>query len=318
VSEEENPGSVPPGAGVEDSALVRRPLVRWHGGKFRLAPWILSFLPAHRTYVEPYGGGGSILLRKDRSYAEVYNDLDGEIVNLFRVVRDHGEEFCRRVEMTPFAREEFAACRQPSEDPLERARRLLVCSHMGLGSNAATKASTRSGKPGTGFRGNVTQRGTIPAVDWARFPPVLEAITSRLRGVVVENKAALELIERMDGPETLFYVDPPYLPETRDDARADYRHEMTREDHVSLAALLRTVQGKALISGYASSLYEDLYSGWHREERPTIGDGGCARVEVLWMNYVPQMEPELLARSARPSEAGTDLPTPTRNPEATP
>lgn len=266
---------------------VTRPLVRWHGGKFRLAPWILSFFPEHRTYVEPFGGGGSVLLRKSRSYAEVYNDLDGEIVNLFRVARDHGGELCRLVEMTPFAREEFILAFQPAESPLERARRLMMRLHMGHASGACTLASNRQGGPGTGFRAWAPGRGTSPSMDWARLPNAMEAVVERLRGVTIEQRDAFEVLEKMDRHDTLIYADPPYLPETRDDARADYRHELTEADHVRLGQVLHDCQGKVILSGYASDLYASLYADWHRVETPALADGGRPRTEVLWMNFVP-------------------------------
>jgi DNA adenine methylase len=268
---------------------VTRPLVRWHGGKWRLAPWIISFFPGHKTYVEPYGGGGSVLLRKARAYAEVYNDLDGEIVNLFRVARDRGPELCQRIELTPFAREEYASAWEPAEDPIERARRLLIRSHMGFGSSGATKTS-RHGRPTTGFRNNVRRAGTIPAVDWSRLPDVIGLVVKRMQAVVIERMPALDLINRLDGPETLFYVDPPYLPETRDDTRPDYRHELTADDHCELGELLRHCQGKVIVSGYASPLYEGLYRGWRRAESPALADGGRPRTEVLWMNFQPAQE----------------------------
>lgn len=282
---------------------VTRPLVRWHGGKFRLAPWILSFLPTHRTYVEPFGGGGSVLLRKERSYAEVYNDLDGEIVNLFRVARDHGEELCRLVELTPFARGEFAVAWQTSEDPMERAMRLLIRAWFGMGTSAATRDSG-TGRPNTGFRSATKIRGNQPALDWARFPRPLAAIVDRLRGVVIEQKDAFTLIAKMDGPDALLYVDPPYLPETRDDARPDYRHELTREDHGRLAEVLKAAQGKVVLSGYDSSFYEDLYQGWHRVERAALADGARPRTEVLWMNFTPGTGPMQLTGAARPIQEG--------------
>ena len=268
-------------------SAVTRPLVRWHGGKFRLAPWILSLIPPHRTYVEPFGGGGSVLLRKARSYAEVYNDLDGEIVNLFQVARDHGEELRRRIALTPFARTEFEASRNLPTDPIEQARLLVVRSHMGVGGNAATTKGSRSGRVSTGFRSKAVLRSTHPAMDWARLPESLDAVIERLQGVVIEKRDAFEIIEKMDGRETVFYVDPPYLTSTRDDARPDYRHELTEADHIRLAALLKSLRGGVLLSGYASSLYEELYQGWHRVETPALADGGRPRTEVLWMNYQP-------------------------------
>ena len=159
---------------------------------------------------------------------------------------------------------------------------------MGLGSNAATRASTRSGKPQTGFRSNTSRRGTTPALDWTRFPVALSAVIERLQGVVIEQKDALELIPQHDGPDTLFYVDPPYLPSTRDDERADYRHELTEADHVRLEQVLHDCQGKVILSGYESELYASLYSDWYRVESPALADGGRARTEVLWMNFEPE------------------------------
>ncbi len=129
---------------------LTRPLVRYHGGKWRLAPWIVGFIPAHRVYVEPYGGGGSVLLRKPRSYGEIYNDLDGEIVNLFRVVRDRGEALVRVLELTPFAREEFLDGWHVSDDPVEQARRTLIRAYMGFGSSAvsSSRLPVKSGRGG--------------------------------------------------------------------------------------------------------------------------------------------------------------------------
>jgi DNA adenine methylase len=157
------------------TAAPKRPLVRYHGGKWKLAPWILRHLPAHRVYVEPFGGGGSVLLQKARSYAEVYNDLDGEIVNLFRVARDNGEALASAVELTPFARVEFAQAYEPSGDPLEQARRTLIRAFMGFGSAGA------SGQV-TGFRANSNRSGTTPAHDWMNFPAHLRAGYERKLG----------------------------------------------------------------------------------------------------------------------------------------
>jgi DNA adenine methylase len=268
---------------------VTRPLVRWHGGKFRLAPWVLSFFPPHRIYVEPFGGGASVLLRKARSHAEVYNDLDGEIFNLFRMARDHGPELCRLVELTPYARDEYAHAWEATQEPMERARRLLIRAHMGWGSSGATKSS-RHGKPTTGFRNNTKRSGTIPATDWSRLPDVISSVVKRMQGVVLENQDAFKLMPAQDDPDAFFYVDPPYLPETRDDARADYRHELTPADHVRLAELLRSLKGKVVLSGYASEVYERLYRGWVRAEAPALADGGRPRTEVLWMNFQPAQE----------------------------
>lgn len=254
-----------------------RPILRYHGGKWLLAPWIISHFPEHRVYVEPFGGGASVLLQKPRAYGEVYNDLDGEIVNLFRVVRDHGNELEGLLKMTPFARDEFLDSYEPSDDPLEQARRTMARSFMGFGSAAASGAKT-------GFRANSNRSGTTPSHDWANFPRNIAPIMDRLRGVVIENKDALKVMLQHDTPETLHYVDPPYVPETRDKG-GDYRHEMTEEQHGELSDTLRELKGMVVLSGYACDLYDlGLYASWFRVERPALADGARPRTEVLWMN----------------------------------
>lgn len=266
----------------------RRPIVRYHGGKWRLAPWIIEHLPQHRVYVEPFGGGGSVLLRKPRSYAEVYNDLDGEMVNLFRVARDNGRELLEQLRMTPFARAEFAEAWEPAETPLEQARRTVVRAFMGFGSAAITlmrapEKAARGGAPGTGFRANSNRSGTTPAHDWKNYPDALDAIIERLRGVVIENRDALDLMPQHDGEGTVYYVDPPYVAETRDKG-GDYRHEMTDSDHERLANVLHGLTGAVVLSGYACDLYDRMYAGWQRIERAAHADGARKRIEVLWLS----------------------------------
>jgi len=260
------------------NGLLRRPLLRYHGGKWLLAPWIISHFPPHRVYVEPFGGAASVLLRKPRSYAEVYNDLDAEIVNLFRVVRECGHQLSRAVELTPFSRDEFMLSYEPHQEPIEQARRTVVRSFMGFGSNSHNKA--------TGFRANSNRSGTTPAHVWHNYPAALAQTVERLRGVVIENRDAKEVMTAHDGKETLHYVDPPYLPETRD-VGGDYRHEMTAAEHEELADFLCQLQGMVIVSGYHSSLYDRLFDGWERTEKATFADGARKRTEVLWMRNVP-------------------------------
>lgn len=263
-----------------------RPLLRYHGGKWMLAPWIIGHFPAHRTYVEPFGGGGSVLLRKPRSYAEVYNDLDGELVNLFRVARARGEELAKLCELTPFARAEFSQSYEPCEDELEQARRTLVRSFMGFGSNAHTKA--------TGFRANSNRSGTTPAHDWMNYPDALRVTIQRLRGIVIENRDALACMRQHDSPETLHYADPPYVMATRSDGHGDYSHEMTDADHATLAAGLLELKGMVIVSGYRCDMYDALYSSWRRIDRAAHADGAAKRVESLWIspNIKGQLELE--------------------------
>jgi DNA adenine methylase len=265
---------------------VKRSMLRYHGGKWRIAPWIISYIPAHRIYVELFGGGGSILLRKPRSYSELYNDLDGEIVNLFRVARDRGDELREKLALTPYSREEFILAYKPSDDPLEQARKTVVRAFMGFGSSAATEGkSSKGGNPLTGFRSNTNRSGTTPAHDWAHYPDALTGIIGRLRGVVLENRNALGIIKFHDTENTVFYADPPYLPSVRDYG-TDYRYEMTEEDHIRLAEQLNQVKGAVLISGYHSDLYNELYKGWVRREKNTYADGAKPRTEVLWMKGI--------------------------------
>jgi DNA adenine methylase len=270
--------------------------MRYHGGKWTLAPWLISLFPPHRVYVEPFGGGASVLLRKRRSYAEVYNDLDGEVVNVFRVLRDPvtAARLAELIELTPFARCEFLGAYQIASDPIEAARRTIVKSFMGFGSAAITsrgQVTTPEGmekfKAPTGFRSNSNRSGTTPAHDWHHYPDGIPQYVERMRGVVIENRAASDVIATHDSPTTLFYVDPPYLAETRDSG-TDYRHEMTQGDHEQLCDALRSVVGMVLVSGYPSAVYEHLYAGWYCVDRPHFSDGAGKRTEVVWMNEAAQ------------------------------
>lgn len=256
---------------------VTRPVLRWHGGKWMLAPWIIEHFPSHQVYVEPFGGAASVLMRKPRSYAEIYNDLDGDVVNLFRVLRsDRADNLVEAVRLTPFSRDEFQEAYQPTADSFERARRLIIRSFMGFGSNGHNKL--------TGFRANSNRSGTTPAHDWVNYPDSLAKVVSRLDGVTVENKDARMVMVQHDAPSTLHYVDPPYMMATRSDAGADYAHEMDDADHGMLLDCLRDLSGMVVLSGYPHPLYDAALSGWRRVERAALADGAKPRTEVLWIN----------------------------------
>lgn len=262
-----------------------RPVLRYHGGKWRIAPWIISHFPAHKIYVEPFGGGASVLIRKPRSFSEVYNDLDADVVNTFRVLRDRDMAFelCRQLELTPFSRDEFNSAYAISEDPVESARRFIARSFMGFGSSGNRVCIT-------GFRAASKQSWRPHAMDWVNVPDSLACVVERLKGVVIENKCGLEVIKQQDSDETLFYVDPPYLLGTRNCHVAQYRFEMSATDHVCLARTLSQIKGKAIVSGYPDPLYEELYPGWYRVERKTRKSsnvGSVESTEVLWMNFDP-------------------------------
>lgn len=272
------------GGEVEDLSMkttmseIARPLLRYHGGKYLLAPWIIQNFPEHRVYVEPYGGAASVLLQKDRSYAEVYNDLCGEVVNLFRVVRESGRELVRALELTPFSRDDFNLSYEPSADSLEQARRTVARSFMGFGSNAHNRK--------TGFRSNSNRSGTTPARDWRNYPRALPAIIERLQGVVIENRDAVDVMLAHDSPRTLHYVDPPYVFDTRGKGE-DYKYEMTDVQHRELGEVLNQLQGYVVVSGYPSPLYDEIFEGWKKVERRALADGAQERTEALWMRNVP-------------------------------
>lgn len=264
-----------------------RPVMRYHGGKWMLAPWIIGHFPVHHRYVETHGGAASVLLRKPRSSEEIYNDMDAEIVSLFRVLRHDGDELERLLRLTPYARAEFEEAWLPAPDPIEKARRTLIRSFMGVGTAAATE-SRDNGRRMTGFR-TVSRVGRkCYAAEWTNWIDALPVLLRRFREVLIENHPAEMLWKRYDAEDTLFYVDPPYVMSSRGDVEADYRHEMTDDDHRALAAQLKMVKGKVLLSGYHSPLYDELYDDWERVERAALADGGRKRTEVLWMNFKPE------------------------------
>lgn len=261
----------------------QRPVLRWHGGKWLLAPWIIGHFPRHRIYVEPFGGAASVLLRKPRAYAEVYNDLDSDLVNLFRILRGpDAARLCEQLALTPFARAEFAAAYEMSDEPVERARRLIIRSMMGFGNTGALGRST-------GFRSDSNKSGTTPAHDWANYPALLPDIVARLAGVVIESRDAVAVMRQHDRADALHYVDPPYVHETRSAgnpycAKHKYRHELTDADHLALLEALRGLTGMVVLSGYPCALYDQQLDGWLRAERAALADGARERTEVLWIN----------------------------------
>lgn len=286
------------------AAQIRRPVLRYHGGKFRLAPWLLSMFPPHRTYVEAFGGAASVLLQKPRSKAEVYNDLDDEVVNVFRVLRDplSAAVLRRRLYLTPFARTEFQCGYEPPTDAIDAAAKMITRSFMGFGSASTTRMHQ------TGFRSSSQRSKTgspTPAQDWANWPEQVPLFIERLRTVCIENRDAAVVMAQHDAPTTLHYVDPPYVPATRSSLKHKglqrghyYKHDMDDAGHRRLAEVLRSLSGMVIVSGYRSALYEELYGDWQRLDRNHRADGGRARVESVWMNPAcasVQQQQDLLA-----------------------
>ncbi len=267
---------------VAENIEVRRPVMRYHGGKWRIAPWIIAQFPKHRVYVEPYGGAGAVLLQKPRSHSEIYNDLWDDVVNVFRVLRDpdKAEQLRRAVALTPFSRTEMLESDKPAEDEIERARRIIYRSYSGFGSASANSLHK------TGFRSNSRMSGNAPSMDWRNWPDHIASFTERLRGVCIESRPALDLIRQHDAVDTLFYLDPPYVHSTRGMRRrnAAYQFEMTDDDHRDLANVLSEATGMVFLSGYRSGIYDELYAGWKRIDRKSYADGAAKRIESLWLN----------------------------------
>ena len=251
---------------------MRRGLLRYFGGKWVLSPWIIGHFPAHRCYTDAFGGGGSVLMRKPRAQEEVYNDLDDEIVNVFRVLRDQGDEACAGASRsTVYARAEWKLAQElPWADNVERARRTVARAMMGLGSNVICQMNT-------GFRTADRNGGSHPASDWRTLPDAMPEFIERFRGVCIENRDALYVIDHYDTPQTLHYVDPPYVHSSRRwKAARGYKHEMAYERHRVLAEVLNRVAGMVLLSGYPSTLYDEVYAGWERHEHKGTTEKGLA------------------------------------------
>ena len=270
-----------------EGVRVNRPILSYHGGKWLLAKWIISHFPQHRIYTEVFGGGGSVLLQKPRCYAEVYNDKWDIVVNVFQVLRDKPDQLRRALELTPFSRTEFNMCGDVDlaaiTDPVEKARRTILRSFAGFG-----PASTNA-KYSTGFRANSNRSGTTPAHDWMHYPEHIQSFVHRLRGVIIENKDYREVLKQHDTPQTLHFLDPPYVHATRNMARgnAAYAHEFTDDDHRDMAKEVNALKGMVVICGYESELYNELFGAWHKVRKSHHADGARDRIECLWMNYRP-------------------------------
>lgn len=257
----------------------------WYGGKFSHLEWLLPLLPDCHHYCEPFAGSAAVLLNRDPSPVETYNDIDGEVVNFFRVLRDKPEELVKAIGLTPFSREELAVAVNTNGDRIsdvERARRLYVRARQARTGLAQTASLGRWANCK-----NTSRAGMAGAVSrWLGAVDQLPEIALRLLRVQFENRPAEEVINLYDGPNTLFYCDPPYVHSTRGDTKA-YGFEMTDSAHQSLARALSRCTGMAAVSGYRCVLMDQLYSGWRRFDAQAKHCHSIKKVrqEALWMNY---------------------------------
>ena len=265
---------------------LSHPLIRYHGGKFRIADWIISHFPEHKTYVEPFGGGASVLLKKEPSQIEVYNDLDNEVVNLFRVLRDSSlrKSLEEQLYLTPFSRSEFYDAYEDTDDQVEKARRMIIRAQMGFGSAGATKGKT-------GFRMAGGRQKNYEIVLWDQYPSRLSLVAERLKQVMIENQDASKIMNYYDSKNTLFFVDPPYIRSTRTANVTAYRYEMTDDEHIALVQQLLHLEGKIILCGYNHEIYNSRLSEWSRLTRSVQASGnrgGVTREEVIWINPAAQ------------------------------
>jgi DNA adenine methylase len=262
----------------------------WYGGKTCHLDWLLPVVnnTKHKVYVESFAGSGAILLNKIPSEVEVYNDIHSEVVNFFRVLRTHPKELISLLELTPYSREEFAiSCTEQIDSPIEKARRFFVRARQ-VRSGLATRAT-----PGrwSYTKKDARQKRALPVNQWLGAIEGLEDVCSRIKDIQIEHIDALDAIQRYDTPDTLHYVDPPYLMSSRSGGE-NYRHEFSDEQHLSLLNLLLTVQGKVVLSGYINELYSTTLAGWKESRRAscyansTLQNGEKSqRQEVIWTNF---------------------------------
>jgi len=272
--------------------------VTWHGGKSKLAAKIVSFFPEHhQTYVEPFGGSAAVLLAKQPSKVEVYNDLNGQLVNLFQVLRDRSlyRRLRRALDRTRYSRAEFLLSRERSDDPVESARRFIV--------------RQRQSRGGLGERWSYcvgdSRGGMSSAVArWQTGLDQLPAVHDRFRHIQIESEDWRKILTRYDGRKTLFYLDPPYLPETRTGGK--YDHEMDEGDHQELVARILAIRGMVVLSGYANGLYEPLEKdGWLRVDFNVpaySSDRRTRRTECLWLSPSLTTGKPNLQRALTPEE----------------
>lgn len=251
-------------------------LLNYPGAKWGMAAQIVSLMPPHRSYLEPFFGSGAVLFNKPPSAIETVNDIDGDIVNFFRVLREQPERLAEAVSLTPYAREVFNdAHENRGTDDFDRAYRFAIRSKMGHGFKTYQK---------TGWKMDVAGReGAYAVGNWNRIPKDLLAAAQRLKRVQIENRPALDLIRRFNFENVLIYADPPYLLETR--AGKQYRHEMTEQDHLDLLDALNQHKGPVILSGYPSEMYDRELRGWSVIHRKSYNQNSEQRTEVLWCNF---------------------------------
>jgi DNA adenine methylase len=258
--------------------MTIKPLLKYPGAKWSRAAWISDHLPPHTRYLEPFAGSAAVFFSKERVAHEVLGDTNKSLINLFRVVREHPEELAWRIEMTPWAEDEYEAVERPDQyhgtgDPVEDARRFLVRCWQAHGTKLGSTC---------GWRHNGPLGNAFPVRLWRKLPERLLAVVDRLKDAEIRNRPAIELITYYHYPDYLIYADPPYPLSIR--TAGYYPNEMTDEDHLVLLDALDRHPGPVVLSGYACSLYDERLAHWQRVTTPALAENARARTEVLWLN----------------------------------
>lgn len=249
-----------------------KPVLKYPGAKWRLGEWITNYFPPHEIYLEPFFGSGAVFFRKTPARLETINDIDGNVVNLFRVLRDKPEDLTALIELTPWARDEYYASYEKIGNEVEDARRFLVRCWQAFGTMTAER---------TGWRNSATGRCAIMPKQWNGLPDRLREAAWRLKNAQIENTDAVQLIKKYNDSRCLIYADPPYMPETR--RKHIYAKEMTNAQHKELLKALREHSGPVVLSGYANELYDSMLRGWNRVEKQAAAECGQSRTEILWI-----------------------------------
>jgi DNA adenine methylase len=267
----------------------KRPVLKYPGSKWRMADWIISLMPSHKSYLEPFFGSGAVFFNKRPSRIETINDLDGEIVNLFRCVREWPEELACAVALTPYSREEYERAWSRFKAGgkacgIEDARLTLVRYWQSHGSTSVYKGGWKNDRAGREYAYDVRYWRNLPG--W-----VLDA-AERLKDAQIEQTQAVELIRRFKHPDVLIYADPPYVVSTRKGKQ--YVVDMVEDrQHIELLEALKEHPGPVILSGYENELYEKHLQGWVKLHKKALAEGGAARTETVWLNYEPQISMEM-------------------------
>lgn len=267
-----------------------RNVLKYPGSKNRISSWIVSQIPEHSVYLEPYFGGGSIFFNKKKSRIETINDLSGEVYNYFKVLREKPEELILTLHLTPFSRLEYECCyeeeTEETVDEVERARRFAVKCCQGF---------SCSNKYRNGWKNSKAATSPITTNFWNSFPEILSQASMRLKEAQIEHCPALTLIRQYDKKEVFMYLDPPYRISTRKSHL--YEFEMSDPDHEELLKELVGHQGKIMISGYDNDMYNDYLKDWYSETCNAVAESSQRRTEKVWRNYELDRQQNFFERS---------------------